>query len=106
MLVCGCRVVVVLVVCLLSGVVCCRVLLPVRVLVCLGRMLCVVYVLCVLSVPFAMSVPFVWWVWFFALGRVSCSGVPVPPSGCAPVLPVVPRFVCLFALWCPPGLVS
>lgn len=54
----------------------------------------------------AMSVPFAMCVWFFALGRVSCSGVPVPPSGCAPVLPVVPRFVCLFALWCPPGLVS
>lgn len=89
-----------------SGVVCCRVLLPVRVLVCLGRMLCVVYVLCVLSVPFAMSVPFVWWVWFFALGRVSCSGVPVPPSGCAPVLPVVPvLFVCspygVPLVWCP-----
>lgn len=65
----------------------------------------VVYLVCVVLLV-AMSVPFAMWVWFFALGRVSCSGVPVPPSGCAPVLPVVPvLFVCspygVPLVWCP-----
>ena len=89
--------------------VCCRVLCVVG-CCCLFGFWCVWVACCVLGVCVvllvAMSVPFAMWVWFFALGRVSCSGVPVPPSGCAPVLPVVPvLFVCspygVPLVWCP-----
>lgn len=86
-----------------SGVVCCRVLLPVRVLVCLGRMLCTWCVcrvagcdvgsVCDVGLVLRSGSCVVFW----------CSRTPV---WLCPRSPRCPRFVCLFALWCPPGLVS